>query len=126
MNALVTGPLAAALEAGRAPYNALFAQARHAAPALEAAAFADHLRLVVTPIIDAVYAAAPVRGVFDGAAARGYDRNPGRKHPASASPDSSTEHLPDCTHMPEAPAKAPPSFTGDSRLCPGVLPGDYC
>lgn len=59
MEELIRGPFARALEAGRPRYNALFAQARQATPRLEPAAFADFLRSIVAPIIDAVAQAAP-------------------------------------------------------------------
>jgi hypothetical protein len=61
MEALITGPLAAALEAGRPRFNALFAQARHASPALDAGAFAAHLREVVAPVVERVAGAAAGR-----------------------------------------------------------------
>jgi hypothetical protein len=61
MEALNAGPLARALEAGRARYNALFAQARHATPTLDAAAFAEQLRLTVAPVVDRVAGAVPDR-----------------------------------------------------------------
>lgn len=59
MEELIRGPFAQALDAGRPRYNALFAQARQAAPRLEPAAFAGFLRETVAPIVDAVAQAAP-------------------------------------------------------------------
>jgi hypothetical protein len=61
MERLIAGPLAAALEAGRPRFNALFAQARHQAPALDATAFAEHLRTTVAPVVDEVARVAPDR-----------------------------------------------------------------
>jgi hypothetical protein len=61
MERLITGALAAALEAGRPRFNALFARARHEARALDAGAFADHLRARVAPAADAVAAVRPER-----------------------------------------------------------------
>jgi hypothetical protein len=61
MEALITGALARALEAGRPRYNALFAQARHATPALDAVAFAEQLRVTVAPVVDRVAGIAPER-----------------------------------------------------------------
>src|SRR5207248_9842114 len=58
MENVIAGPLARSLEAERARYNALFAQARRSMPALDAAAFAEHLKSVVAPIVDAVDAVA--------------------------------------------------------------------
>lgn len=51
--------LASALAANRARFNAKFAEARHYKPALDGAAFADILRSLVAPIVEAVHAAAP-------------------------------------------------------------------
>src|SRR5262249_44942976 len=58
---LIAGPLAAALEAGRPRFNALFAQSRRVIPALDPETFAGHLRTVVAPIVEAVSLAAPNR-----------------------------------------------------------------
>lgn len=61
MEGLITGPLAEALKGGRDRFNTRFAYARRGNPALDADAFADHLRSVVRPIADAVFAVAPDR-----------------------------------------------------------------
>jgi hypothetical protein len=53
--------LAAALVARRGRYNALFADARRAWPALDPDHFAAHLRGTVAPIVDAVAAHAPAQ-----------------------------------------------------------------
>jgi hypothetical protein len=58
---VIAGPLAAVLKAGRPRFNSLFAQARQATPTLEGAAFANHLRQIVSPIVEAVGAVAPDR-----------------------------------------------------------------
>jgi hypothetical protein len=65
--ALIRGPLAEALEAGRERFNALFLQARRAAPNLEPAAFSEFLREAVAPVVERVAAAEPgaVRDVVD-------------------------------------------------------------
>jgi hypothetical protein len=51
---MISGPFAQALAANRARFNARFAEARHFKPKLDADAFADHLRSVVAPIVEAV------------------------------------------------------------------------
>ncbi|HKY04823.1 MAG TPA: hypothetical protein VJQ56_08035, partial [Blastocatellia bacterium] len=61
MEGLITGPLAQALKQGRERFNTRFAYARRADLSLDADAFADHLRLVVQPIADAVARVAPER-----------------------------------------------------------------
>ncbi len=54
MGNLLTSPFAQILEANRARFNARFAKARHFKPKLNADAFAEHLRSVVAPIVEAV------------------------------------------------------------------------
>lgn len=54
MEDLITGPFAQVLEANRARFNARFAEARRFQPRLDPAAFSDHLRLVVAPLVEAV------------------------------------------------------------------------
>lgn len=49
------------LAAGRARFNALFAQARRIRPTLDAGAFSEHLRTVVAPIVEEAAAHAPER-----------------------------------------------------------------
>lgn len=61
MSDVITGALAAVLEARRDRYNALFAEARQRRPRLAPAAFADVLRVTVAPLAAAVAAAAPER-----------------------------------------------------------------
>jgi hypothetical protein len=61
MEKLIRGPLATALEANRPAFNALFAQARRSIPTLDAAAFAEHLRTTVAPVVEEVAAIAPAR-----------------------------------------------------------------
>jgi hypothetical protein len=61
MEPLITGPLAAALEAGRAHFNARFAQARCTMPGLDGGAFARHLHERVTPVVASVDAVAPAQ-----------------------------------------------------------------
>src|SRR5262249_20804155 len=61
MEELIAGPLAEALEAGRARFNAQFAQARRTLRALDPSAFADFLRGVVGPVVAEVARAAPDR-----------------------------------------------------------------
>src|SRR5579884_2119961 len=61
METLIAGALARALKADRPRFNALFAQARHDTPTLDAAAFAEQLRTVVAPVVDRVAEAAPDR-----------------------------------------------------------------
>lgn len=56
MDSIITGPLAEALRRGRERFNTKFAYARHAYPSLDAAVFADHLRLIVQPIATATHA----------------------------------------------------------------------
>ncbi len=51
---LVTGPFAQILEANRARFNARFAEARRFQPRLDPAAFSDHVRSVVAPLVEAV------------------------------------------------------------------------
>ena len=51
---MTSGPFAQALAANRARFNAKFAEARHFKPKLNADAFAEHLRSVVAPIVEAV------------------------------------------------------------------------
>lgn len=50
----MTNALAIALLANRSRFNARFAEARHFKPKLSADAFAEHLRSVVAPIVEAV------------------------------------------------------------------------
>ena len=59
----ISGPFALALEARRARYNALFADARRARPSLDAEAFAAHLRAVAAPIVNRAAAHAPASAV---------------------------------------------------------------
>lgn len=59
MEKLITGPLAESLKRGRDRFNTKFAIARRSYTALEADAFADHLRATVEPIINAVDKARP-------------------------------------------------------------------
>jgi hypothetical protein len=61
MEGLITGPLAEALKEGRDRFNTRFAIARRSNPALDRDGFAEHLRSVVRPIADSVFAAAPDR-----------------------------------------------------------------
>ena len=68
---LIAGPLAEALERGRERFNARFALAKRLDRNLEPAAFAEHLRLRVAPIVDAVSAALP--GKVDTVAEALYD-----------------------------------------------------
>ena len=56
---LVAGPAAAALEAGRDRFNALFAAARRADPSLDASRFSAHLTGRVQPVVAAAEAAVP-------------------------------------------------------------------
>ncbi|OAI48266.1 hypothetical protein AYO44_07490 [Planctomycetaceae bacterium SCGC AG-212-F19] len=58
---VINGPLARVLQAGRPRFNALFARARQTTPTLDGAAFAHHLRQIVSPIADAVAAVAADR-----------------------------------------------------------------
>ena len=51
---LVTGPFAQILEANRARFNARFVEARRFQPRLDPAAFSDHVRSVVAPLVEAV------------------------------------------------------------------------
>ena len=59
MAALIHGPLAEALQAGRERFNALFIQARRAAPNLEPGAFGEFLRTSVAPVVERVAAVEP-------------------------------------------------------------------
>src|SRR5262249_7310426 len=61
MEDIARWPMAIALEAGRSRFNALFAQAKHQTPTLDASRFAEHLRTTVAPIVDRVAAIAPER-----------------------------------------------------------------
>ncbi|MEK7323983.1 MAG: hypothetical protein AAB217_01850 [Chloroflexota bacterium] len=51
---MISDPFAQALAANRARFNAKFAETRHFKPKLNAEAFAEHLRSVVAPIVEAV------------------------------------------------------------------------
>jgi hypothetical protein len=51
---LVTGPFAQILDGNRARFNARFAEARRFQPRLDPAAFSDHVRSVVAPLVEAV------------------------------------------------------------------------
>ncbi len=59
MEKLITDPFAQTLLANRARFNAKFAEARHFKPKLRADAFAEHLRSVVAPIVEAVARESP-------------------------------------------------------------------
>ncbi len=61
MPELVTGPFAQILEANRSRFNSKFAAARRYYPKLDAAAFGDHLHLVVAPLVEAVDRETPAR-----------------------------------------------------------------
>lgn len=54
MEGLIQGAFARALEADRERFNARFTMARRATPRLDPAVFAEHLRVNVAPIVDAV------------------------------------------------------------------------
>ncbi len=54
MEKLITGAFAQILEASRARFNARFAEARRFQPRLDPAAFSDHVRSVVAPLVEAV------------------------------------------------------------------------
>ena len=59
MPPLVKGALAAILEARRSRFNAQFAEARQARPALDPTLFAEHLGQVVGPLVELVAQCAP-------------------------------------------------------------------
>ncbi len=61
MEKLSDGPLARALERERERFNARFAYAKRVNRGLDPADFAEHLRLVAAPIVDAVAALKPER-----------------------------------------------------------------
>ena len=68
---LVTGALAAWLEANRSELNARIAEARRSSPAFEPAVLADALRQLVAPLVDAVEARG--EGFATSVAAAGFD-----------------------------------------------------
>ncbi len=67
MEGVITGAFARALEADRDRFNARFAMARRSTPRLDPAAFTEHLRVTVSPIVEAVHKASPekVSGTVD-------------------------------------------------------------
>lgn len=62
MAELIGAALARALDAGRARYNALYAQAKHTTPALDAGAFGEFLLRRVGPVAEAVDRVQPDAG----------------------------------------------------------------